>query len=120
MGASACGGKGFKVRAAVSGERLMDAASWGQQYNQASCHPPPPNPRVGNQPTYPRVEDSLLKRRTRAYTRKYQRAYSLSLYTPPPVSASENPGARVPPFPPAACPLPPGLRRERADRLPNA
>ena len=49
--------------------------------------PPPPSPCsppsqwIDNQPTYPRVEDSLLKRRTRTYTPKHQLAYS---FTPPP------------------------------------
>ena len=34
-----------------------------------------PTESVGNQRTYPLVEDPLLKRRTRMYTRKYQSAY---------------------------------------------
>ena len=44
----------------------------------------PPTQRVGTQPLYPQVEESLLKRRTRVYTQKYQPAYSFSLYAPPP------------------------------------
>ena len=35
------------------------------------------------QPTFPRVEDSLLRRRTTTYTRRYQSAYSPSLYGTP-------------------------------------
>ena len=42
MGTAACGRKGFKGRAAVSGERPIGAASCRQQHNQASCPPPPP------------------------------------------------------------------------------
>ena len=42
MGAAAYGGKGFRERARVSGERPIGAASCRQQYNQASCQPPPP------------------------------------------------------------------------------
>ena len=39
MGAAAYGGKRFKERARVSGERLIGAASCRQQHNQASCQP---------------------------------------------------------------------------------
>ena len=42
MGAATYGGKGFKERAAVSGEKPRGAASCGQQHIQASRHPPPP------------------------------------------------------------------------------
>ena len=42
MGTAACGGRGFKGRAVVSGERPMGAHSCRQQHNQASCQPPPP------------------------------------------------------------------------------
>ena len=42
IGAATYGGKGFNERARVSGERPMGAASYRQQYNQASCQPPPP------------------------------------------------------------------------------
>ena len=44
---------------------------------------------VGTQPTYPQVEDSLLKRRTRTFTR-YQAAHSFTLYggNPPPPPAA--------------------------------
>ena len=45
MGTAACGGKGFKGRAAVSGERPIGAASCRQQHNQMSCYPPSPPPR---------------------------------------------------------------------------
>ena len=41
----------------------------------------PPSPPMGTQATHPRVEDSLLKRRTRTCTRRHQPAYSFSLYT---------------------------------------
>ena len=41
MGTAADGGKGFKERAAVSGERPIGAARCRQQHNQASCPPPP-------------------------------------------------------------------------------
>ena len=46
----------------------------------------PPTQQVGNQPTNPEVEDSLLKRRKR--TPKYHLAYSFSLYAPPPPPSS--------------------------------
>ena len=39
MGAAAYGGKGFKGRAAVSGERPMGASSCRQQHDEVSCHP---------------------------------------------------------------------------------
>ena len=42
MGAATYSGKGFKERAAVSGERPGGAASCRQQYNQALCQKPPP------------------------------------------------------------------------------
>ena len=42
MGAPAYSGRGFKERARVSGERPIGAASCGQQYNQTSCQPLPP------------------------------------------------------------------------------
>ena len=44
MGASTYGGKGFKGRAAVSGERPIGTASCRQQHTQASCQTPPSNP----------------------------------------------------------------------------
>ena len=56
--------------------------------SRAGCRPligllhPPPNPqtqRVNTPPPHSRVEDSLLTKRTRTHTRKYQPAYSLSL-----------------------------------------
>ena len=37
MGTAAYGGKGFKGRSAVSGEKPIGAASCRQQRNQASC-----------------------------------------------------------------------------------
>ena len=43
MGTAAYGGKGFKEKAAVSGERPIGAASCRQQHNQTSCHTLPPN-----------------------------------------------------------------------------
>ena len=43
MGAATYSGKGFKERAAVSGER-PGGVSCRQQYNQALCQPPPPGP----------------------------------------------------------------------------
>ena len=43
-GAAAYGGKGFKERARVRGERPIGVASRRQQHNQASCHYPPPTP----------------------------------------------------------------------------
>ena len=49
----------------------------------------PPNQWVGAQPTYPQVEDSLLKRRTRMNTRKYQPVYSFSFYGNPPPQKTE-------------------------------
>ena len=42
MGAAAYGGKGFKGRARISGERPIGAASCRQQHNQVSFRPPPP------------------------------------------------------------------------------
>ena len=54
MGTAACGGRGFKGRGAVSGERPIGAARCRQQHDRASCHclwvgptgftrrPPPP------------------------------------------------------------------------------
>ena len=44
MSNAAYGGKGFKGRAAVSGERPTGAASCRQRLKQASCPPPPPSP----------------------------------------------------------------------------
>ena len=44
----------------------------------------PPTQRMGNQPSYPQVEESLLKRRTRTCTRKYQPACSFSHFGAPP------------------------------------
>ena len=42
MGTAACGGRGFKGRTRVSGERLIGAARCRQQHDQASYQPPPP------------------------------------------------------------------------------
>ena len=42
-----------------------------------------PNGGTSNPPIH--VEDSLLKRRTHTYTRKYQPAYARRIYTPPPI-----------------------------------
>ena len=42
MGAATCGGKRFKGRAAISGEKRTDGTSCRQQHNQASCQPPNP------------------------------------------------------------------------------
>ena len=42
MGTAAYGGKGFKGRAGESGKRPIGAASFRQQYIQASCHLPCP------------------------------------------------------------------------------
>ena len=44
MGTAAYGGKGFKGRTGVSGERPIGAAQCRQQSIQASCQPPPPSP----------------------------------------------------------------------------
>ena len=49
----------------------------------------PPTQRVVHQPDHPPLEDSLLEWRTRPYTRKYQPAYSFSVYGNPP-----NPSGR--------------------------
>ena len=50
-----------------------------------ACTPPSGTGRqVGNRRPSPQVEDSLLQRRTRTYTRKYQPASCLSLDAPPP------------------------------------
>ena len=46
------------------------------------CPSSPPTERVDNPPTHPRVEDSLLKRRTRMYARKHLPAHPSSLYAP--------------------------------------
>ena len=52
---------------------------------------------LGTQPTYLRVEDSLLKRRPCTYTRKYQPADSFSLYgTIPPPPSPHPPGSTRP------------------------
>ena len=40
MGAAACGGKGFRGRAVVNGERPMGAARCRQQHNEAASPPP--------------------------------------------------------------------------------
>ena len=42
MGTAAIVGKGFNERARVSGERPIGAASFRQQFIQASCQPPSP------------------------------------------------------------------------------
>ena len=42
MGAAACGGRGFKGRAAVIGERQIGAGGCRQQHNPVSCQPPLP------------------------------------------------------------------------------
>ena len=39
MGAATFGGKGFKERVRVSGERPIGATSCRQQYTQATCQP---------------------------------------------------------------------------------
>ena len=45
MGAAGCGGRGFKGRAAVSGERPMVAASCRPKHIKVSYQPPPlPHP----------------------------------------------------------------------------
>ena len=44
MGTAAYGGKGFKGRAAVIGERPIGAARCRQQPNQVSCQTPHPGP----------------------------------------------------------------------------
>ena len=41
MGAAAYGGRRFKERTRVSGERPIGAARCKQQYSAASCLPPP-------------------------------------------------------------------------------
>ena len=56
-------------------------------------NPPPsaPTQRVDDKPPHPRVEDSLLKRRTHACTWTYPPAYSFSLYgAPPPLPPSSS------------------------------
>ena len=83
MGA-ACGGRGFKGRAAVSGEGPIGAAGCRQQHNRASCHPPPPpgkgpaaqfycgrggsciNPRDPPPPPVPQPSHKLLHNSTRS------------------------------------------------------
>ena len=58
---------------------------------------PPNRTGGGSQATYAQVEDSLLKRRTRTYTRKYQPAHSFSLYgAPPPPPAIDFRGVTRP------------------------
>ena len=47
MGVAACGGRGFKGRTRVSGERPIGAARCRQQRNRAACQPPPPPPKLG-------------------------------------------------------------------------
>ena len=42
MGAAACGGKGSKGRAVVSGDRPIGAARCRQPYARGACQPPPP------------------------------------------------------------------------------
>ena len=44
MGAAACGGKGFKERAGVSGERPIGAVSCRQQHKPGVMPTPPPPP----------------------------------------------------------------------------
>ena len=44
MGTAADGAKGFKGRAAASGERPTGASSCRQQHNEGSCQPPFPPP----------------------------------------------------------------------------
>ena len=46
MGVAACGGRGFKGRAAASSDRPIGAAGCRQQHNHLSCQPPPPLPPV--------------------------------------------------------------------------
>ena len=43
MGTATHGGKGFKVRTRVSGERPISTASFKQQFSQALCQPTPPS-----------------------------------------------------------------------------
>ena len=54
---------------------------------------------AGTQPPYPRLEDSLLNRQTGRYTRKYQPAYSCSLYGTPPSPATNSPNRPANPPP---------------------
>ena len=46
MGAAAPGGKGFKGRAAVSGDRPIRGARCRQQHHKVSCQTAPPPPRL--------------------------------------------------------------------------
>ena len=47
MGTATYGGKGFKGKAAIGGDRPIGATSCRQQHNQASCqHSPPSTPRI--------------------------------------------------------------------------
>ena len=59
--------------------------------------PNQPNPVNSNHPRHPQVEESLLKRRTRTYTRKARPAYSLSLDDTP-GSSSNCPMSAPPPY----------------------
>ena len=49
-----------------------------------------PTQRVGTQPTCPRVEDSLLKRRTCTYPWRYQPAYLFGIYGTHPLQIDTN------------------------------
>ena len=65
MGAAAYGGRGFKARAQVSGERPMGAATCRQQHNRASPPPPlPPNVRALCNAPLPRASQVCAPRVT--------------------------------------------------------
>ena len=104
MGATAYGGKGFKGRSGVSGERPTGAASCRQQHNQASCQPPAPSTlrmTVGSSPTSSAPQPPILLRQHAAETA-----------LPPPVAAAIGTSLQPPP-PPALRSVPAPAREGR-------
>ena len=62
MGTAACGGRGFKGRATVSGDQPTGTASCRQQHTQVSCHPPPPTRTTRmTKSTVPSIDLGLLR-----------------------------------------------------------
>ena len=59
MGAAAYGGRRFKERTRVSGERPIGAARCRQQYSPASCLPPPPPPRRAQEQPWVQSHDRV-------------------------------------------------------------
>ena len=80
MDTTAFGGKGSKGRAANGDQPIGATSCRREQHTKATCQTP-----------RSMVEDSLLKRQTRTYTRRYQPAYSLSFYGTPPTPAPAPP-----------------------------